>query len=204
MTGKPLDNSMTASQPLVLASSSPYRQELMNRLGLGFSSVSPDIDEEILPGESAEDLVRRLSTAKAEIIAKRFQDAIVIGSDQALALDSEILGKPGEHESAVKQLQKLSGQQVVFYTGLSVINARTAVTRTDCIPYRVCFRKLSDDEIQRYLEAEKPYQCAGSFKSEGMGIALLESMEGSDPTALIGLPLIRLAEMLRMQGLKIP
>ena len=189
---------------LILASSSPYRRELLERLSLGFVCESPDIDESPLVSESAEDMVKRLARQKAEKIAEKYKDAIVIGSDQCLVLNNEILGKPGSHEAAVLQLAKLSGQTAVFLTGLCVINCATDVARTDCIPFRVTFRRLNPDEITRYLEIEKPYQCAGSFRSERLGIALLEKMEGIDPTALIGLPLIRLSEMLRAQGIKIP
>ncbi len=189
---------------LILASSSPYRRELLERLSLGFICESPDIDESAQAGEPAEDMVKRLARQKAEKIAEKYQDAIVIGSDQCLVLNNEILGKPGTHDVAVSQLSRLSGQTVEFLTGLCVINSATEVARTDCISFRVTFRRLSPEEIIRYLDIERPYQCAGSFRSERLGIALLEKMEGTDPTALIGLPLIRLSEMLRAQGIKIP
>ena len=192
------------SLKLILASSSPFRRDLLERLSVGFICETPAIDETPLPGESADELVKRLARTKAEAVAKNRDAAIVIGSDQCLSLNNEILGKPGSHEAAMNQLEKLSGQTVIFYTGLCVVNSSTGVARTDCIPCRVTFRRLTRDEIGRYLEIEKPYQCAGSFRSERLGISLLEKLECTDPTALIGLPLIRLSEMLRAQGLPIP
>ncbi|HHO70569.1 MAG TPA: septum formation inhibitor Maf [Halothiobacillus sp.] len=190
----------SCTKQLVLGSSSPFRRELLKRLGLAFECHSPKIDESRLPGESPRDLVRRLAEAKAKAVARHYPAAWVIGSDQVAVIDEQILGKPGTLEKACQQLAQASGRSVIFLTGLCLI-APDGVIQTDVIPFTVHFRSLSELEIQRYVEREQPLNCAGSFKSEGLGITLLEAMEGDDPTALIGLPLIRLSAMLRESGL---
>ena len=189
---------------LVLASSSPYRQELLARLKIPFLCQSPDIDESALDGEDAGALVIRLSEKKARKIAASNPVAIIIGSDQVALLNNQILTKPGDHDMARQQLVRLSGQNVVFITGLCVINARTGSIQSCYVPFAVKFRELDAKEIERYLIKEKPYNCAGSFKAEGLGISLLEKMTGDDPTALIGLPLIRLSNILRNEGVDLP
>jgi septum formation protein len=200
---------MSASNPsiepprLVLASTSPYRRELLTRLGLAFTAIAPETDETRFPDEPPEELVRRLSEAKARAVAARHPDALVIGSDQVAVSEDEVLGKPGGHEAAVAQLQRLSGRRVSFLTGLCLLNARTGEVQLDLVPFHVVFRPLDDTMIEHYLQRERPYNCAGSFKSEGLGIALFERLEGDDPTALIGLPLIRLTRMLEQEGLSV-
>ena len=189
---------------LILASSSPFRRELLDRLGLPFESISPEVDESILKGEIPTDYVQRLAQAKAQAIAEQHPQALVIGSDQCAYLDGEILGKPGSHSTAVNQLRNASAREVVFYTGLTLTRVSSNFLRTSCIKYRVGFRTLNDQEIERYLHQEQPYNCAGSFKSEGLGITLFSYMRGDDPTALIGLPLIELADMLREAGMPLP
>lgn len=189
---------------LVLASTSPYRRELLARLGVPFETLSPDVDESRLPGESPGQLVMRLAEAKARAGAGRYPRGLIIGSDQVAVCQGEILGKPGTHENAARQLAKLSGQRVSFLTGLCLFDARHNRARVELVPYHVCFRGLGMAQIERYLRAEQPYDCAGSFKSEGLGISLFERMEGDDPTALIGLPLIRLTGWLNEAGLDIP
>ncbi|MCP5352531.1 MAG: septum formation inhibitor Maf [Chromatiales bacterium] len=188
---------------LVLASTSPFRRELLSRLQVPFDTFSPNVDETRLKDESAVALVRRLAEAKAEAAITRFPDALVIGSDQVAVLGNKILGKPHTHDVAVKQLKAASGKRVVFQTGLCLLNTATGHTQVEVIAFSVDFRKLSDTQIENYLRAEQPYNCAGSFKSEALGVALFESMEGEDPTALIGLPLIRLTRMLENEGLDI-
>ncbi|PID48914.1 MAG: septum formation inhibitor Maf [Proteobacteria bacterium] len=191
-------------QPLVLGSSSPFRRELLERLHLPFVSASPDIDEQSLPNESAYEMVKRLSEAKARAIAKDYPHALIIGSDQCAVLGDTVLGKPGRHEVARQQLRALSGHSVIFLTGLCLYDSQTDTFELDVIPFTVEFRHLSDTEIENYLLKEQPYHCAGSFKSEGLGISLFKRMQGDDPSALIGLPLIRLMEMLRHKGWIIP
>jgi septum formation protein len=188
---------------VILASSSPFRRELLSRLNFPFSSISPDIDESILPDENAIQYVLRLAQQKAEHIARQNPAALVIGSDQCAYLEGEILGKPGNHENALKQLQNARGREVVFYTGVSVQQADKDFQVTDCIEFRVGFRELSDDQLENYLLVEQPYNCAGSFKSEGYGISLFSYLSGDDPTALVGLPLIRLTSMLEQAGYKV-
>ena len=188
---------------LILASSSPFRKELLSRLHLPFDSLSPDIDESQLKAENPADYVKRLSIEKAQAIAVDHPDSIVIGSDQCAYLNGEILGKPGTHENAVRQLQKARNNEVIFYTGLSVLHLSSGFSAVDCIEYRVGFRELSDHQIEHYLSTEKPYNCAGSFKSEAYGISLFSYMSGDDPTAIIGLPLIRLISMLEAAGVKV-
>lgn len=188
---------------LILASSSPFRKELLSRLHLPFDSISPDIDETRLDGETATNYVSRLAKEKAMAVAQDHRDSVIIGSDQCAWLNGQILGKPGSHENALKQLQQARGQEVVFYTGLSVMQLSTGFREVDCILYRVGFRELTDQQIEHYLTTEKPYNCAGSFKSEAYGISLFSHMSGDDPTSIIGLPLIRLIRMLEDAGIKV-
>ena len=188
---------------IILGSTSPYRKELLQRFDLAFESSAPDIDESRLAGETPQALVARLAEQKARAVAESYTDALVIGSDQVAVLNNEVLGKPGNHEKAVVQLEKASGETVAFYTGLCLYNTSSKNLQVDVIPFNVIFRKLTRDQIENYLKAEQPYDCAGSFKSEGLGVALFERMEGEDPSALIGLPLIRLCRMLEQEGVKI-
>ncbi len=189
---------------LVLASTSAYRRELLARLGLPFSTEAPNVDEAPQPGEAPRDLALRLALAKAREVAGRHPQAIVIGSDQVAVVAGEPLGKPGTHERAVAQLRRMRGHSVVFQTALAVVCADTGFAQTDLAAVEVRFRDLADDEIERYLLAERPYDCAGSAKSEGLGIALLDAIHNDDPTALVGLPLIRTARLLRAAGLTLP
>jgi septum formation protein len=193
---------------LVLASTSPFRKALLERLHIEFSCASPDVDETPIAGESIENMVMRLSVLKAEAIAEQIknlgEEALIIGSDQSAVLNGQPLSKPGNFENAVKQLTEASGQRIVFQTGLCLLNTRTGRKQTVCEPYTVVFKKLSAEKIERYLQAEQPYNCAGSFKSESLGIALFEKFEGEDPNSLIGLPLIKLVEMLESEGVEIP
>ncbi len=190
-------------QQLILGSSSPFRAELLAKLGLLFDAVSPDIDEQALPGEDATKLVQRLSEQKAQAIALNHPDALIIGSDQVAVLDGSILGKPGNHQNAVQQLQAASGRTVQFLTGLALFNSKTGEMQSVVEPFEVSFRTLSLEQIDFYLKQEQPYQCAGSFKSEGFGISLFSKLEGNDPNTLIGLPLIRLIAMLQKQGIDV-
>jgi len=196
-------NTPTSPLPIVLASTSPFRRELLSRLALPFECTAPDIDESRRSHESALEMVRRLSEAKARAGAPDCQ-ALVIGSDQVATVGDDVLGKPGSHEQAVAQLRRLSGRSVTFLTGLCLLNTARDETQVDVIPFRVHFRNLSEEQIERYLRHDQPYNCAGSFKSEGLGITLFERMEGDDPTALIGLPLIRLTDMLASVGVSLP
>ena len=190
-------------QTLILASTSPYRRELLGRLGLPFDVANPQTDESPLPGESPEAMALRLSEAKARAVSERFPEALIIGSDQVATVDGKIYGKPGTHERAVEQLRELSGKTVNFFTGLCLLDAQTGQADVRGIPTLVTFRELSDTEIESYLRREPAYNCAGSAKSEGLGIALLHSMRGDDPNALIGLPLIALCDMLRRKGVAV-
>jgi septum formation protein len=190
-----------ATRTLILGSTSRYRRELLGRLRLPFDVVSPEVDETPLPGEAPSALARRLALAKAQAVAARFPAAVVIGSDQVADLDGQPLGKPGTHERAVIQLRRMRGHTVVFQTAVAVVCLQTGFEQVELAPVRVRFRDLTDEEIENYLRAETPYDCAGSAKSEGLGIALLESIENDDPTALIGLPMIRTARLLRAAGL---
>ncbi len=192
------------ARPLVLGSTSRYRRDLLQRLRLPFDVVAPEVDETPAPGETPLALALRLALAKARAVAVQRPDAIVIGSDQVADLNGEPLGKPGTHARAVTQLQRMSAQTVVFQTALAVVCHATGFEQVDCASVRVVFRALSDDEIERYLIAETPYDCAGSAKSEGLGIALLDHIDNDDPTALVGLPLIRTARLLRQAGLQLP
>ena len=197
------DASTAPPRSVVLGSTSRYRRELMERLRVPFSVAAPDVDETPLPGEAPKTLALRLALAKAQAVAARHPEAVVIGSDQVADLAGQPLGKPGEHERAVAQLRQMRGQTVIFQTALAVVCLATGFEQVDLAEVRVVFRDLSDDEIEAYLRAEQPYDCAGSAKSEGLGIALLESIDNDDPTALIGLPLIRTARMLRQAGVKL-
>lgn len=190
-------------QKLILASTSPYRRELLARLGLPFEVANPQTDESALANETPEALALRLSEAKARAVAESYPDALIIGSDQVATVDGQVYGKPGTHERAVEQLRALSGKTVNFFTGLCLFNAQTGKSDVRGIPTLVTFRELSDAEIDNYLRREPAYNCAGSAKSEGLGIALLQSMKGDDPNALIGLPLIALCDMLRQQGMAV-
>lgn len=188
---------------LVLASTSPYRRELLSRLGLAFTVANPKTDETPLSGESPEMLALRLSEAKARAVAADHPGSLIIGSDQVATVDGRIYGKPGTHERAVAQLRELSGKTVNFFTGLCLHNTHTGQTQVRGIPTLVTFRNLGDSEIENYLRREPAYNCAGSAKSEGLGIALLSSLQGEDPNALVGLPLIALCDMLRHEGVAI-
>lgn len=190
-------------QQLILASSSPYRKELLHRLGLPFITITPQADETPLPGESPEALVARLASAKAHAVAHQHPDALIIGSDQVAVLEDQILGKPGNHDNAVAQLGNASGKRVEFLTGLCLLNGATRRMQVNVIPFAVMFRVLSAAQIDNYLRREQPYNCAGSFKSEGLGIALFDKLEGEDPTALVGLPLISLVQMLEHEGVRV-
>ncbi len=185
---------------LILASSSPARRELMKRLKVPFRTVSPEVDETPLPGESPEELVLRLAEAKAKAVAERHPAALVIGSDQVAVMEGAIVGKPGSHEKAVQQLQAASGNRITFHTGLCLFNPERGSIQLERIPSIVWFRRLHPQQIENYLRKEQPYGCAGSFRSEGLGITLIERLEGDDPNALIGLPLIRLVRMLEREG----
>ena len=198
-------STFTPSGPaLILASTSAYRRELLQRLRLPFDTQAPGVDESPLPDETPEQIARRLSQEKARAVALKHPGALVIGSDQTASIDGvHTVGKPGTHARAVAQLRAASGRELVFYTGLCLWRP-DAPALIDCISTRVRFRDLSDDEIERYLLAETPYDCAGSAKSEGLGVTLMQSQEGPDPTALIGLPLMRLAAMLRESGVRLP
>ena len=191
----------SANRQLILGSTSPYRRELLARLRLPFDVASPDVDETPQPNETPRDLACRLALAKAHAVAARFPAAVVIGSDQVADLDGQPLGKPGTHERAVAQLCQMRGKTVVFQTAVAVVCHDTGFEQVDLAPVRVRFRDLGDAEIEAYLRAETPYDCAGSAKSEGLGITLLASIENDDPTALVGLPLIRTAGLLRAAGL---
>lgn len=191
------------SQPLVLASTSIYRSELLSRLQIPFQTTAPDVDETPLPDESALQTSWRLSRAKAQAVAANYPDALIIGSDQVALLGDKQLGKPLTHDNAVQQLRAMRGQTVKFYTALTLLNARTHHMQTEVAENLVTFREVSDAQIENYLNKEQPYNCAGSAKSEGLGIALISKMEGRDPNALIGLPLILLIGMLSAQGVAI-
>ncbi len=190
--------------PLVLASSSPYRRELLERLRLPFTWSAPAIDESRHMEESAEALVRRLAEEKARALSPNHSRHLIIGSDQAAVLGDQVLGKPYTLERAREQLLAASGKSVTFLTGLALLNSQSGDCQVDCIPFTVHFRDLSEGQITRYLQAEQPYDCAGSFKAEGLGVSLFRSTEGSDANSLIGLPLIRLVDMLHAAGIDIP
>lgn len=191
------------SQPLVLASTSVYRRELLERLQIPFLVAAPNVDETPLPGESAQQTSRRLSMEKAGAVAANYPDALIIGSDQVALLGEQQMGKPLNHDNAVRQLRAMRGKSVIFYTALTLLDAPTGAMQTGVAENRVSFREYSDGEIESYLRKEQPYHCAGSAKSEGLGIALIGRMEGDDPNALIGLPLILLVDMLKKRGMPV-
>lgn len=193
-----------AEPRLVLASSSPYRRALLERLGLPFETAPPGIDESREPGEAPRDYVQRLAVAKARAVAAGRADSLVIGSDQAVVNGNDIAGKPADHDDAVRQLLAASGRRITLYTGIALLNTATGRIQSDVVPYAVRFRTVDRGVIERYLEREQPYGCAGSLRAEGLGIALLERFEGDDPNALIGLPLIRLVDMLHNEGVTVP
>lgn len=193
----------SSPRPLVLGSTSRYRQELLQRLRIPFEVSAPDVDETPRTGEAPRDLALRLSLDKARAVAARFPQAVVIGSDQVADLHGQPLGKPGNHLRAVAQLRQMRGQTVVFQTAVSVVCLETGFEQTALAPVRVQFRHLDDAEIEAYLLAEQPYDCAGSAKSEGLGISLLDAIDSDDPTALIGLPLIRTCQLLRAAGVRL-
>ncbi|NUT74599.1 septum formation inhibitor Maf [Pseudomonas sp. C1C7] len=190
--------------PLLLASSSVYRRELLARLRLPFTCSSPDIDESHRPGERAVDLVMRLAEEKARALAGSHGAHLVIGSDQVAVLGERIIGKPHTFEKAREQLLAASGKSVTFLTGLALLNTQTGACQVDCVPFTVHMRELDEARIERYLRSEQPYDCAGSFKAEGLGVSLFQSTEGPDATSLVGLPLIRLVDMLLNEGVQIP
>lgn len=196
--------STNRSLSIVLGSTSPFRRELLAKLGLTFSVDRPEVDEQRLTNETAQQLVTRLATAKARAVAQRHPDSLVIGSDQVACIDDQILGKPGNRQNAIRQLSLAAGRRVTFYTGLCLLNSASGKEQVVCEPFHVHFRELELSRIERYLDAEAPYDCAGSFKSEGLGIALFSKMEGDDPNALIGLPLIRLVTLLQNEGISVP
>ncbi len=189
---------------LVLASTSAYRRELLQRFNLPFEVARLDIDESPLPGEHPRSTAERLAIEKARAVAGNFPDALIIGSDQVAAMGDIRFGKPGTVERAVAQLKQMSGQTVIFHTALALLNTTTGEAQIDVVPTEVRFRTLSEDEIVRYVEKERPLDCAGSAKSEGLGITLLDALSGDDPNALVGLPLIALARMLRREGVALP
>jgi septum formation protein len=191
----------TSHRKLLLGSTSAYRRELLARLRIPFGVESPHVDETPLPGEPPCALAQRLALAKAQAVAQRFPDCVVIGSDQVADLDGLALGKPGTHERAVAQLRQMRGKTVIFQTAVAVVCLQSGFCQQSLAAVKVTFRALEDDEIETYLRLEQPYDCAGSAKSEGLGIALLQSIDNDDPTALVGLPLIRTSQMLRAAGI---
>ena len=205
LPSSPLGDLWSQSTPpaLILGSTSRYRRELLARLRLPFECVAPEVDETPLPGEAPAPLALRLALAKAHAVAKRHPSAVVIGSDQVADLGGEPLGKPGNHERAVAQLQRMRGQTVVFQTAVAVVRLDTGFAQSSLAQIQVKFRDLSDSDIEAYLRAEQPYDCAGSAKSEGLGIVLLDAIHSDDPTALIGLPLIRTCQLLQAAGLRL-
>jgi MAF protein len=189
--------------PLILASTSPARKQLLDSLGLPYSVSAPHVDEARQPGEPVTAMVTRLAEAKARAVAAEQSAALIIGADQVAALGDDILGKPGNHAQAVHQLQRVSGKHITFYTGLCLLNSATGTVQVDIVPSTVVFRSLDATQIENYLEREQPYQCACSFRSEGAGAALIERLIGDDPSALIGLSLIRLTRMLEQEGVRL-
>ncbi len=188
---------------IVLASTSPYRRAILEKLGLPFSTQSPHVDETRLTNETASSMVARLSQLKAEAVASTTAPSLIIGSDQCAVINEEIIGKPETHDRAVQQLRQASGRCVTFFTGLCLINTATHHIHLEVVPFMVHFRILSADQIENYLRKDQPYNCAGSFKSEGLGISLFERLEGDDPNTLMGLPLIRLIRMLEHEGVRV-
>lgn len=208
MSLSPADQNRTArpaapARPLILGSSSRYRHELLSRLAIPFEVVSPEVDETPQPGEAPAALALRLALAKARAVAANFPGAVVIGSDQVADLNGRPLGKPGTHERAVAQLRQMRGQTVIFQTAVAVVCAESGFEQAELAAVEVQFRELGDEDIENYLRTEQPYDCAGSAKSEGLGIALLEAIHSDDPTTLVGLPLIRTCRMLRAAGIRL-
>jgi septum formation protein len=193
----------SSKQTLILASSSEYRRQLLVKLQIPFNSVSPKVDESALDGEAPHQTALRLAQVKAKIVAEKYPNSLIIGCDQVATLDGEQLGKPGNHQNATKQLQKMSGREVTFHSAICLYNAATGNMQAQVVPYLVRFRTLSDAQIEHYLNKDQPYQCAGSAKSEGLGITLIDRMIGEDPNALVGLPLIKLVTMLANEGLDV-
>lgn len=190
------------AKPVILGSSSPYRRQILDKLGIPFECISPDIDEQMLPNEAPEAMVTRLALAKAKAVEQRTTTpSIIITSDQVAVLEGKVLTKPGNHQNAVSQLRFCRGNAVTFYTSLCVLNSAANTSICENIPFTVYFRDLSDAEIENYLHREKPYDCAGSFKSEGLGISLFERFAGDDPNTLIGLPIMRLNQLLIKEGI---
>lgn len=191
--------------PLVLASSSPFRRQLLHKLGLPFQSHAPDIDESRLPGESPRNLVGRLAREKAETLAGHYPAHLIIGSDQvAVTVEGDILGKPGTRSAAIDQLRQLAGTGIEFVTGLCLLNSASRQIQVEVEPFQVMFRQLSPGQIEHYVDIEQPFGCAGSFKSEGLGIVLFDRLSGRDPNTLVGLPLIALTDMLAREGVILP
>ena len=188
---------------LVLASTSPFRKTILEKLGVTFEVVSPEVDETALLNETPQQLVERLAIAKAKAVAENMDGALIIGSDQVSVINGEIIGKPHSHENAIKQLQSASGKTITFYTGLCLYNSSTNQYQSEVVPFNVVFRELTEEQIEHYLKKEKQYNCAGSFKSEALGIVLFEKLEGDDPNTLMGLPLIRLVKMLEKEDFTI-
>lgn len=189
--------------PIILGSSSRYRRQLLEKLNISFVSAAPHVDEAALPGEAPENLVRRLAVSKAQALRPHYPQHLIIGSDQIAVLGGQILGKPGSHEAARQQLQQASGRTVLFHTGLALLNSETQHVQYCCPVYEVKFRCLTAEQIEAYLLLEQPYDCAGSFKSEGLGIALFDHIRGDDPNTLVGLPLIELTRMLNNEGIDV-
>lgn len=189
---------------LVLGSTSPFRKTLLEKLGIPFTTASPNIDEQVIADENAQQLVSRLAEEKAKAVAATHPNALIIGSDQVATINGLIVGKPGNRAKAIEQLMQASGKKITFHTGLCLYNSHTQHSQLCCEPFHVYFRPLERVQIERYLDIEQPYNCAGSFKSEGLGIALFQKLEGDDPNSLIGLPLIRLIDMLANEGLSVP
>lgn len=187
----------------MLASGSRYRRELLGRLQIPFEVAIPDIDEAARPGEAPEQMVERLALKKAQAVTAQFPNALIIGSDQAASLEGQVIGKPHDYDAAFQQLKRSQGQNLTFFTALCLYNASSGRTQQRVVPFNVRYRHLSDAEIAAYLAKEQPFDCAGSAKAEGLGIALIASMEGEDPNALIGLPLIALVDMLHAEGVKV-
>jgi MAF protein len=203
LTGRLLMNESQKRMPLILASTSPFRRSILQKLQLKFNTESPKVDEISLTNETPTALVKRLALAKALAVAANHPAALIIGSDQVAVFNGKILGKPHTHENAIKQLTTFSGNQVMFLTGLSLVNSQTGQHQTIVEPFSVYFRQLTSQQIETYLLAEQPYNCAGSFKSEGFGICLFDKLEGDDPNTLIGLPLIRLVALLSNEGVDV-
>ena len=188
---------------IILASSSPYRRQLLERLGLPFQVATPNVDESAQSDETPAAMAERLALAKAHAVARYHQNALVIGADQVAVHAGKIVGKPRDHAQACRQLRQASGNSVTLYTGLALVNSNNGHSQSEVVPFRVLFRQLSEQQIDNYLRREQPYDCAGSVKAEGLGIALLQRLDGDDPSALIGLPLIRLVQMLEHEGVNV-